>query len=444
MSKTQHPATRWQPPFFALWVGQAASLLTSELVQFALPVWLLGTSGSAAVVANAATAALVPRAVLGPFAGALVDRWNRRLVMIVSDAITALALISLACLFSVGTIQVWHVYVVVLVRALAGCFQMPAMFATTSLMVPEKHLSRIAGMNQLMKGLVFIAAPLLGALLMSVLPLQGIIALDVGGAILAILPLLFLHLPQPHAPHTLPTEIGPANFRSSMWRDLGDGLRYIWNWKGAAWMLLLSIAINFISRPAFSLALIPLTQHFGGSKVEYGYMMAAFGVGLVMGGLVLSVWGGFRRQMQTSLVGVVGMGVAVLTIGVVPKTALPLAIVGMFAGGFMTPLTMGPIQALVQSVVEPGMQGRVVTILDSASTAIAPLSTQLAGSVFENLGSQAWYTSGGLIAVLIGLAGFATPMILNLGAPERRVSGEIEDKMRDAGGEHYPARRTLR
>ena len=100
----------------------------------------------------------------------------------------------------------------------------------------------------------------------------------------------------------------------------------------------------------------------------------------------------------------------------------------------MMPLTMGPIQALIQSVVEPAMQGRVITTLDSTSIVIAPLSTKIAGPVFESLGSQTWYTWGGVAAVLIGLAGFATPMVLNLGAPQPGVRGAV--KIPVASGEN--------
>lgn len=419
MESTPQPPAKWQAPFFSLWTGQAISLVTSELVQFALPLWLLGTSQSAIVVANAAMLALLPRALLGPLAGAWVDRWNRRAVMIVSDGITALALLCLSWLVSAGEVPVWQVYAVVFVRAVSGCFQMPAMFATTALMVPKKHLTRVAGMNQLAKGLVMVAAPVLGAYLLRVLPFQSIVVMDVGGALLALVPLLFIRVPQPPAPQLARQQPeGVSTTKPSVWRDVWDGLRYLHSWAGAVGMLALSVSINFIARPAFSPLLAVLVQdRFGGSSGEYGWMMAAFGGGVVSGGLLLSVWGGFRRKMQTSLVGVLAMGLAILALGLLPPPALALGIGAMFVGGLMTPLTMGPIQALVQTAVEPAMQGRVITLMDSTSTLIAPLSLSLAGPLFESLGPQAWYLGGGLAAVLIGLAGFATPAILNLGAP---------------------------
>ena len=416
---------KWQTRFFTIWTGQALSLISSELVQFALVWWLTEVAGSASVVAMGTLVALLPRAFLSPVAGALVDRWNRRLVMIVADGLIALSLAWLGFLLWMGAAQVWHVYVVMFVRAIGTSFHMPAMFASTALMVPEKHLSRVAGMNEMAYGAVMVFAPPVGALLMSLMPLSGIIAIDVVGALLAIVPLLFIRIPQPRRSPAYSGESTAIAGLLAIWSDVRAGVRYMRDWPGAVGMLTLSTSINFLSRPAFLLTSILVARHFGGTEDEFGWMGAAFGAGIMTGGLVLSVWGGFRRRMQTSLMGVVGMGLGILAIGLAPQSALQLALGGMFAGGFMVPMCMGPIKALVQSEVEPSMQGRVFTIMESVSTAISPLSLAVAGPIFDRWGPQAWYVWGGIAAVLIGLKGFITPSILNLGAP-----GAIESHTR--------------
>jgi hypothetical protein len=184
-------------PFFIIWTGQAFSLLGSELVQFAL-VWYLTTStGSATVLTFASLVAMLPKIFLGPVVGALVDRWNRRVVMIAADSLIALVTAGLAALFALNLVQVWHIYVLLFVRALGGTFHYPAMTASTTLMVPEKHLSRIQGLNSALSGLMGILAPALGALSLNLLPMMGILAIDVGTALLAILPLCFVFIPQP-------------------------------------------------------------------------------------------------------------------------------------------------------------------------------------------------------------------------------------------------------
>jgi DHA3 family macrolide efflux protein-like MFS transporter len=140
--------SRSMTSFFVIWTGQAFSLVGSQLVQFALVWWLTKTTGSATVLAFATMMALLPQIVLGPFAGALVDRWDRRRVLMVADGGIALATLLLAALYALGLVQVWHIYALMLVRAAGSAFHWPAMQASTTLLVPEKHLSRIAGLNQ--------------------------------------------------------------------------------------------------------------------------------------------------------------------------------------------------------------------------------------------------------------------------------------------------------
>jgi len=166
-------------PFLIIWIGQAFSLLGSQLVQFALVWWLTRTTGSATMLALATLAALLPQILIGPFAGALVDRWSRRRVMIVADIAIALATLGLAVLFWLNVAQVWNIYVLLLIRATGAAFHWPAMQASTPLMVPQKHLSRVAGLNQTLSGLAGILIPPLGALAIEVLPMQGVLAIDV-------------------------------------------------------------------------------------------------------------------------------------------------------------------------------------------------------------------------------------------------------------------------
>ncbi len=160
MEQSNNVRERWQVPFFSVWVGQAFSLLGSALVQFALVWWLTESTGSATVLAMATLVAVLPSVFLAPFSGALVDRWDRRLVMMVADALIALATVGLAGLFLVGAERVWAVYAVMFLRSAGGGFHWAAMQASTSLMVPDKHLSRVAGINQTLRGAVNIVAPL--------------------------------------------------------------------------------------------------------------------------------------------------------------------------------------------------------------------------------------------------------------------------------------------
>jgi DHA3 family macrolide efflux protein-like MFS transporter len=210
---------RWAAPFFTIWIGQMFSLVGSALGQFALVWWLTASTGSAAVLATASAAALLPTVLLGPLAGALVDRWDRRRTMIVADGAVALASAALAWLFWRGELQTWQVYAIVLVRAAGNLFHWPAMQASTALMVPERHLARVAGANQAARGAADIAAPPLGALLLALMPIYGVMLLDVATALMAIMPLCFVAVPRPER---------AAGALPSLRRDLRQGLAYVW------------------------------------------------------------------------------------------------------------------------------------------------------------------------------------------------------------------------
>jgi DHA3 family macrolide efflux protein-like MFS transporter len=401
----------WQTPFFTIWTGQQLSWVGSAVAGFALVWWLTETTGSATVLAMGTLITLLPGVLLGPLVGALVDRWNRKAVMLVADGFIALFSAWLAYLFWTGQVQIWHVYIIMLVRAIGGAFHFPAMQASTSLMVPEEHLPRVAGLNQTIGGAVSIVSPPLGALLLNILPLHAIMGIDMITAAFAIVPLAITHIPQPRqaaAPGAA------AGGRPSVWADVRDGLRYVLNWPGLLAVCAMAMVINFLVHPAMSLLPILITRQFGGEAIQLGWMNSAWGVGLVVGGLILGAWGGFRRRIATVLMGTFGLGVGLLLIGLAPGTAFPLALAGMFLAAALNSMSSGSAVALLQQVVAPEMQGRVFTLITSLTTGIAPLGMVIAGPVADALGVRTWFLMGGIASVAMGIVGVLTPSIIHL------------------------------
>jgi DHA3 family macrolide efflux protein-like MFS transporter len=414
MTLTQQQS-KWKIPFFTIWTGQAFSLVGSRVLEFALVWWLTQLTGSATVLATATLMWVVPQVFLGPVAGALVDRWNRRVVMIVADSLIALVALLLAYLFWTGSIQVWHVYAGLFVRGIGGCFHWPAMQASTSLMVPDEHLTRVAGLNQTMQGALNVVGPPLGAMLLALLPFEGIMLMDVGTAMFAVAPLFFVHVPQPERASAEPEDGRPARGKApSVWSDVRAGLRYVWGWPGLFAVLIMATVLNFVVNPAFSLMPLLVKGHFGGDALQLGWLESSWGVGLILGGLLLSAWGGFRRRVYTSLTGIVVQGVGIMLIGLAPANAFWLAVVGMFVGGVMNALVNGPMFAVLQAVVAPDMQGRVFTVVMSMASAAWPLSLAVAGPVADAVGVRPWYVVGGAVSVIMGLGAFFVPVIVNI------------------------------
>ena len=407
MEQTREQRQGWQIPFFTIWIGQQFSLVGSSVLQFALVWWLTQLTGSATVLAMATMMWVIPQVFLGPIVGAYVDRLNRRVVMIVADGLIALVALWLAYLFWTDTMQVWHVYAALLVRAIGGLFHWSTMQASTSLMVPEEHLTRVAGLNQTMQGALNVIGPPLGALLLAVLPFENIMLMDVGTAAFAILPLFFVVIPQPERTAT-------KSEKPSLWSDVREGLRYVWGWPGLLAILIMATMLNFVVNPAFSLMPLLVTEHFNGDAPQLAWLEASWGVGLVLGGLLLSAWGGFRRRVYTSLMGLIIQGLGIMLVGLSPANALWLAVAGMFVAGSMNALVNGPLFAALQAIVAPEMQGRVFTVVASLSSAAFPLSLAVAGPVAEAIGLRPWYVVGGLVCTLMGLGACFVPVIVNI------------------------------
>lgn len=384
--------------FLVLWTFQAISILGTQAVQFALIWWLAAETGSAGVLATAALAGLVPQVVLGPFAGALVDRWDRRRVMLAADGATAACSLVLAGLFAAGLARPEFVYLALLARSLGSAFHQPAMLASTSLMVPGAHLTRIQGLNQALQGGLLILAAPLGGILLAALPMGGVLLIDVVTAALAMTPLAFIRIPSP------PSDSGAAPIGLSLiLGDVREAMRHLAGRPGHVGIVALGTVINMFVVPAFSLLPLLVTEELGGGAMHLAGMNSAIGAGTIAGGILLGAWGGFRKRIATTLAGLAGFGLAVLALGVAPGVAM--ATVAMGCIGLLLPVVNGPILAILQATISPALQGRVFTLLGSLAGLAAPLGLLLAAPVAELAGVRAWYVAGALACLSMAVAG---------------------------------------
>ena len=409
MTDERRLGASWRIRFFSIWTGQQFSLVGSRVAQFALVWWLVDLTGSATVLATASMVALVPEILLGPLAGAYVDRWSRRATMIAADGLIALASLGLAYLFWAGVMRVWQIYAIMVVRAVGGSLHWPAMQASTSLMVPGEQLTRVAGLNQTMNGVLSIIAPPLGALLLAALPPHGVMLMDVGTALLAIVPLCFIRVPQPS--RNIPVEGAVA---SGIWEDLREGLRYIGDWPGLMALIGGAMIVKVALTPAFSLLPLLVRQHFGGGAAELSVFEAVAGLGIVAGGLVLGAWGGFRRRIYTTLMGMGLAGIGFVVLGLTPGSWMWLGLVSVFVAGLMIPLVDGPIMAILQSTVSPELQGRVFMLMGSLLSLTSPFGLAVAGPISDWLGLSIWYVIAGVLCAGMGVAGFLIPAIAGI------------------------------
>lgn len=406
----------WLRNFLPMFVGQIVSLLGSSMVQFALVWYITKETGSATVLATATTLAIIPSIILGPFVGALVDRWNRKRVMIWSDLIVALATAVLAILFALNLTEIWHIMVILFIRSLAGTFQDPAKSASISLMVPKDQLTRLGGINQVVGGLLNTFSPALGALLMELLPIQGVLAVDIITAAIAILMMIFLvKVPQPKS-----TAVSAKVSPKSLFADVKFGFKYMASWPGLLSIVLIACSLNLVLAPASNLMPLLITDFFKKGAKELAWFEAAIGIGSILGGLLLGIWGGFKRKILNILGGIVGMSASLLVLGLVSPNAFFGSIILIALTGLMTAFTNGSLGPLLQTKVPSEMQGRVFTVLSSLSQALMPVGLFISGPIADRFGIQTAYLVGGVLGLIIAAIGFSTKSLMTF---ERQLPG---------------------
>jgi MFS transporter, DHA3 family, macrolide efflux protein len=348
---------------------------------------------------------LLPQVLLSPFIGTWVDRGNRRLILIAADATVAIATLVLAILFALGLIQVWYIYIALFVRAVAGGFHQSAFGASIVLLVPKENLTRVQGFNQaLYGGLHIISAPL-GAYLLSVIPMQGILGIDVGTALFAISILLFVQIPQPERSAQTP---------GTFWQDFQAGFRYIITWRGLVILLCLVMVINFFFSATEALTPLLITKHFHGSAGQLGWWLSSFAVGTVLGGLLLGAWGGFKRKVVTAQSGLILTGLSTIVVGIVPSDLFWLGLAANTAVGLLLPIINGSFGATLQATIAPEMQGRVFAFILSAAMLVSPLALIIAGPFVDAFGIQTWFLIAGLSCTLMGILGFLSCDVMTM------------------------------
>jgi DHA3 family macrolide efflux protein-like MFS transporter len=266
-----------------------------------------------------------------------------------------------------------------------------------------------------MLGALNIVGPPLGALLLNWLPLQGLMLVDVGSALLAIVPLLFVSVPQPKRQR-------PAAGPSSVWVELVEGLRYVRGWPGLVALIAGALVFKIALTPAFALIPLLVSQHFGGGAAELSLLESVTGIGILLGGLVLGVWGGFRRRMHTILLSASVLCIAFVVVGLLPSNLFWAAVATACVIGVMISLADGPLMAIMQAGVAPEIQARVFTLMGSLISLSSPLGLALAGPVADLAGLRTWYVAAGVLVGLTAAVFYFTPAVMNIEENARQGS----------------------
>lgn len=393
--------THWKLRFWSVFCGQASSLIGSALTQFVLLWWITDTTGSVSALAFAGLFALLPQALLGPLGGTLADRYSRRLLMIGSDLISAACMCVLIYLFLTEAIELWHAYTMMAVRSAMQAFQQPAAAASTAMLVPRHYLSRAAGLNQTLYGIMLVAAAPLGALAISVMPIGWALSIDVFTAVLGVVPLMIYAIPQNRP---------DAAERQGLWTEFKEGVATVWHNPGLKRLYALMAFVTLLVMPSFTLVPLLVKEHFVGGAGEVALMEGLAGAGMILGGGLVAVVAP-KRKLAWVLVGF-GLSCFMLALtAVMPGNMLLLAALWWALSSGFYILGNGPLTAMLQTIVPNRLQGRVLALLATVSGLAAPVGLALASPLGEVLGIRWLFVAMGVLGGVVAFAGFLSPTL---------------------------------
>lgn len=405
----------WRLRFWSIWLGQAFSLIGSALTQFVLIWWITQTTKSASALAIAGMMGLLPHALLSALGGTIADRYNRRMVMLIADSISAVCMLILIWLFRSNQIQLWHIYTMMFIRSSMQAFQSPASSASTAMLVPRDWISRVAGLNQMLMGITTIGAAPLGALLLGFLPFYAALSIDIATAVLGIVPLLLFSIPQP-ARHD--------HQHSSMWSDFKAGARVVIHNRGLLMLYGLLTLVVLTIMPTFSLTPLLVTEHFAGTVNHVAIMEGLAGMGMIAGGVLITMMP-IRRKIVTVLISFAFACAAVAATALMPTAAFGWAVVFWTLSGITYATGNAPMMAIIQTQVPNAVQGRVLSLLNMLMGIATPVGLAIAAILGETMGVRAVFIIGGLSSAFICLLGFLSPSLMKI--EEREIKFMLDN-----------------
>lgn len=381
--------------FFTIWIGQLISIVGSGLTGFALGVWIFQETGRATPFAMTVLFSSLPAVILGPVAGSVADRFSRKKVILLADTGSAIITFTAFLLLLSGRLEIWNIYIIALLGSVFSAFQEPAFGASIVMLVPRKDLQRANGMTQMTNALGNLVPPLIAGLLFGLIGLEGIMLIDFITYFAAMGTVIISRIPQPERVET--------HKKESQWHEAMAGWRYLKSTGGLLGLVFYFAVVNFMINYAAVLTSPMVLANF--SPAILGYVQTAGGVGMLIGSILLSVWGGPKKKIISILTFVSISSVGLVIAGLRPNAYL--IAIGYFVMLFVIPLASGSSQAIFQTKVPLDLQGRVYAMRGMISRSMMPLAFLTAGPladfVFEPMLREGGLLSNTFIGQLIGV-----------------------------------------
>ena len=363
--------------YLTFWSGQLVSLLGSSVAQFVIIWWITLETGSALYLGISSLLGFAPMVILSPFAGVLVDRWSRKMLIGVVDFLQALATVALILLFSLGAVSIGQVLALLTLRGIFQAFHNPAVSAIVPIMVPRDKLSRMNGANYLLAGAVTLVGPILAALLLEFWKISEILWIDAATFIVAVIPLFVITIP------SVRNKQEKSQDDPSFRKEFSEGLAFIKKARGFLTFVMLATALNFLLTPISTLFPYYVKfDHLGGAP-DLAFVMAFFQGGILAGGLLMLVIKEFKRKMVAIVLSVFVIFLGYALLALTPTGLFWFMATSALIMSFCLPIANVSIQTITHTVVPVEMLGRVSSVIGALASAASPLGMILAGVIVE-------------------------------------------------------------
>lgn len=354
----------WKKNVIVFLASQNISLIGSILVQYAISWYIVLQTQSGLMVSISILCGFLPTFLVSPFAGVWADRFNKKMIIVIADSAIALSTLLLAVIFMLGLGEIWLLFIVSIIWSLGGGVQTPTINALIPHIIPSDKLMKINGANNSLQSIVSLVSPMHSGVLLSVSTIEYILFIDVFTALVAVTLLICF----------VKTDFEKSEEKQKVryFHDLIEGIKYILSHKFIRIFFIYSALFFLLSSPLMFLTPLQVARSFGEEVWRLTTIEVAFSLGMILGGVLITLWGGFKRKMHTAVMASFFVAASTLALGIVPSFWLYSGI--MVVIGVAIPVFSTPIMVLLQKNIEPTYMGRVFGVLSMLTSLITPLS----------------------------------------------------------------------
>ncbi|AEV95570.1 MFS transporter [Pediococcus claussenii] len=396
----------WKRNIYLILGGQFLSGITSMIVQYAIVWYLTKTTGSATVLSFAMLLGMIPMIVLSPFVGPFVDRWNKKLLLVVPDMVAAAFAVILSVVGTVAShFPLWLIFVSLFVRAVAQTFQMPTMQSLIPMIVPPEQITKINGQLGMIQSSNLIIAPALGAFLYAIIPINYLILIDVFGALVGVGVIIFVNLPKTKA----------AEEPIRIFADTKIGFKKLIDNHALWYVTLIGTLFTLFFMPAATLYPLMTMHYFHGTVGQAGFVEMIYSVGMLFGGSVIGIWGRWRNRIKPIVISYLVIGITVTISGMVAPNNSGFNCFAFlnFLAGIATPFSNSLLMAMIQQSYPSEFLGRVLGVMNSLMNLAGPVGLIFAGPIADRLGVQNIFVIAGVATIACGLLIIGLPATRN-------------------------------